>query len=475
MKTPILGASYTAKSVNAATDRCVNLYPETVKSGGRDSVFLSRCPGLRKLAITGTGPVRGAWQYGGKGYCVSGNALYEIDANWNVTKLGLVDDTDTIVSMADNGKQLFIACGKQGFIYSPDVGAVREIMDQDFPGADTVIFLDGYFVFTEPDSQKIWVTTLYDGFKIDGLDFASSEALPDNNIGAAIDHRELWLFGETSTEVWYDAGGADFPLQRIQGAFIEMGCAARRSVAKIDNAIFWLGSDARGGGIVLRSNGYNGQRISDHGVEYAISTYPVISDAIALTYRQGGHSFYVLTFPTAGKTWVYDAAVDAWHERGSFINEELTRYRANCIMHFNGEIVVGDAFSGDLFALDQDYYSEDGAVVPWIRAWRALPPGANTGQRSAHHSLTVFGEMGVGLEPGDTPVVWLRWSDDGGHTWSKYHQASMGKIGEYGRRLFWRRLGMTMKLRDRVYEISGSDPVKVVITGAEIDGNGTAQ
>jgi hypothetical protein len=66
------------------------------------------------------------------------------------------------------------------------------------------------------------------------------------------------------------------------------------------------------------------------------------------------------------------------------------------------------------------------------------------------------------------PEVMLRWSDDGGHTWSNEHWSSMGRVGEYQRRVFWRRLGMTLKLRDRVYEISGTEPVKIAIMGAEL-------
>jgi hypothetical protein len=44
----------------------------------------------------------------------------------------------------------------------------------------------------------------------------------------------------------------------------------------------------------------------------------------------------------------------------------------------------------------------------------------------------------------------------------------MGKIGEYYRRAFARRMGMTLKLRDRVYELSGTDPVKITIMGAQL-------
>ena len=67
-----------------------------------------------------------------------------------------------------------------------------------------------------------------------------------------------------------------------------------------------------------------------------------------------------------------------------------------------------------------------------------------------------------------TPRVMLRWSDDGGHTWSNEHWRSMGRIGQTGHRVIWRRLGMTQKIRDRVYEISGTDPVSVTIMGAEL-------
>jgi hypothetical protein len=74
---------------------------------------------------------------------------------------------------------------------------------------------------------------------------------------------------------------------------------------------------------------------------------------------------------------------------------------------------------------------------------------------------------------GVDPQVMLRFSDDGGHTWSNERWASMGRIGQYSKRVIFRRLGMTTKLRDRVYEVSGTDPVKIVIVGAELAISGT--
>jgi hypothetical protein len=301
--------------------------------------------------------------------------------------------------------------------------------------------------------------------------------------------------------------------------------------------LFWLGRDRRGQGIVYRANGYAGVRISTHAVEWQIQQYADLSDAIGYTYQQDGHSFYVLVFPSANITWVYDAATQAWHERAGFVNGDFTRHRGNCQMAFNNNIVIGDFENGNIYAFDLDDYSDNGSIQKWLRSWRALPTGTNTLKRTTQHMLQLDCESGVGLNafpsydsenidtesglnlvaeyvqtylatqsgviltteagdgfeplgqfdlsdtditgyeivtnsylaaPGYDPQVMLRFSDDGGHTWSNEHWTSMGKIGQYYKRVIWRRLGMTVKLRDRVYEVSGTDPVKIAIMGAEL-------
>lgn len=509
MKTPILGQSYVARSVNAADSRMVNLFPETVPGEGQTSGFLNRAPGLRLLLTVGTGPIRGLWSYGGNAYAVSGGDVYKITASWTATKIGSVLGTGQ-VSIADNGKQMFIACNGPSYIYDNVSDVFAQITDVDFPGAVTVNYIDGYFQFNEPNSQRIWVSEILDGTQIDPLSFASAEGSPDGVVSTMVDHREVWVFGSNSVEVWYDSGATDFPLTRIQGAFNEIGCAATFSVAKLDNALFWLGADARGRGIVYRANGYSGVRISTHAVEWQIQNYSNISDAIAYTYQRDGHSFYVLIFPSAGTTWVYDVATQAWHERAGWSDGQFVRHRSNCQVEFNSQNVVGDYQNGNIYAFDLDVYADNGAIQKWLRSWRALPPNTNNLKRTAQHSLQLDAETGVGLNafdayaggenltaqngnrliltgatpsyivttqypaaPGYNPQVMLRWSDDGGHTWSSEHWTSMGKIGAFSYRTFWRRLGMTTKLRDRVYEVSGTDPVKISIVGAELNISGT--
>jgi hypothetical protein len=518
----------------------VNLFPEIIPEGGKEPGFLNRAPGLRLLANMGDGPIRGLWQFGGYAYAVSGEVLYKIDSLWRTTPIGTVSGATGPVSMSDNGTQLFVACNGPSFIYNSLTNQFAQITDPDFPGAVTVGYLNGYFVFNEPNSQRLWITELLDGTSIDPLDFASAEGSPDGLISVLVSHREAWLFGTNSVEVWYDSGAADFPLTPVQGAFNEIGCIAAFSVAKLDNGIFWLGADARGQGIVYRANGYTAQRVSTHAIEWQIQQYENMTDAIAYTYQQDGHAFYVLIFPSANTTWVYDVATSMWHERAAFINGDFTRHRSNCQMSFNGEVVVGDHELGNIYAFDLNVFNDDGAVQKWLRSWRALPTGTNDLKRTAHHSLqldaetgaidpsiispivyedtsepdvklitesgdiilyegdsdfliltesgdpivqedgsyiTQDGSVGLGailvqtakaIATGIDPQVMLRWSDDGGHTWSNSHWRSMGKTGAYGTRVLWRRLGMTLKLRDRVYEVSGTDQTKIAIMGAEL-------
>jgi hypothetical protein len=505
MQSPILGSAYTARSVNAADNRMINLFPEIIPEGGKTPAFLNRAPGLKLEVAVGTGPVRGMWTFNDYAYIVSGNTLYKMDTQYNITALGVVAN-DGPVSMTDDGTYLGVACNGPTFYYNSVTDTFGQITDIDFPGALTISYLNGYFVFIEPNSQKVWTADLLNPTSIDPLNFASAEGSPDGLVSSITDHSEVWLFGTNSVEVWYNAGGAGFPLQRIQGAFNEIGCAATFSVAKLDNGLFWLGSDARGRGIVYRANGYTGTRISTHAVEWQIQQYGDISDAIAYTYQQDGHAFYVLTFPTANATWVYDVATLAWHERASFTNGDFGRHRSNCQMTFNNRVMVGDYQNGNVYSFDLNVYADHNRTQKWLRSWRALTTGTNNLKRTAQHNLQLDAETGVGL-PGIAqvpnyiyltplnivgtfiingqvqivtsldsyvnPQVMLRWSDDGGHTWSNEHWRSMGPVGGYGTRVIWRRLGMTMKLRDRVYEISGTDPVKIAIVGAELQMSAT--
>lgn len=539
MKSPILGAAYVARSINAADNRLINMYPESTPDGGKTAAYFQRVPGITtEFNFGGTGSIRGMWVAKNVLYIVVGSRFIALaglgTSNFTNTTISSSISGTGPVSMVDNGTQIFIATNPDGYIYNIDTTAFAKIGDPDFPGAVTVGYINGYFVFNEPNSQRVWVTELFDGTSIDPLSFASAEASPDNVVSLIVDHKEIWIFGNNSTEVWYDAGQPDYPLAPIQGAFLETGCLAPYSVAKMDNSVFWLGADARGFGMIYRARGYQPQRISTHAIEYAIQSYDTISDAIAYTYQQDGHLFYVLTFPTANATWVYDAATQMWHQRGYVADATgvLNRHTPTCMATIDGKIYVGHNTEPRVgyynFASSIEFSSARTPI--WLRSWRALPTGENTLKRTAQHSLqldcqagtsdiplplqpapgvqgppwevltsdgTIYnvmtpvvlrsnglpvvfadpqfnlGPAGIAYSPGAHQIASLRWSDDGGHTWSNIHTASMGFEGQTGKRVIWRRLGMTTKLRDRVYEVSGSGLGQVAIMGAELIASGT--
>jgi hypothetical protein len=251
--------------------------------------------------------------------------------------------------------------------------------------------------------------------------------------------------------------------------FIEHGCAAAGTVAKADNTVFWLGADDKGAGIVWRADGYTPLRISTHAIESAIGSYSTIADAFAFTYQQEGHIFYVLTFPTAGATWCYDAATQLWHERAWRDPDtgQLTRWRPSCHVYANGEHLVGDFETGGVYALDLDTFTDDGA--PILRQRRT----ATSEVAAAAHVLQLpAGRHGNRRRPGSdgqgaVPLLMLRYSSDGGHTWSPERTATVGAAGQYGARAKFNRLGSG---RNRVWEISMTDPVKFAVFGAVVDG-----
>jgi hypothetical protein len=471
-----IGPSYTLQSVNADCQRVVNLFPEINALGTgkeREVAALVPAPGKRLLVTLPTSPVRGIYTASNNEiYAVGGNKLYSISSSWVATELGSLNTSTGAVSMADNGTSLVLVDGTDGFSWNMSTDTFAEITDADFLGADQVTFLDGYFLFNKPDSGVFFFSGIND-ITFDALDIETAEGAPDDLVGIIAARQQLYLLGTQSVEVFYNSGDADTPFQRIQGAVIDVGCSAAFSIAKLEDAIYWLGGDENGRGIVYRMQGYQPQRISTPAIDSVIRelTSSQIASARAWTYQQGGHAFYCLNIPGAESTWVFDTSTNLWHERQYRNSWSLERDRADCHALAHGENVVGDYDNGNLYALDPDRHTDEvvnDAPTPIIRE-RAAPHFSKNGLNLIHHLFELDMEVGVGIDgtgQGTDPQVMLQWSDDGGHTWSSERWKSIGKIGETRRRVRWTRLGRS---RDRVYRVRVSDPVKVVLLGANLD------
>lgn len=473
MKIPFVGPAYLGRSVNMNAQRCVNLYPEVDNAEGKNVMALYGTPGLELFVAVGASPSRGTQTMGSNLYVVSADKLYKVAANGTYTEEGTLLTSSGRVSIANNGTQLMIVDGTYGYIYNTVTDVFTQITDVDFPGAETVAFLDGYFIFNTPNSGDFMITALYDGTSVDALDIKTAERDPDKLLFVLNDHGQLWLFGEYTTEVYYNSGNADFPFEAINGANIDYGLAARWSVAKADNSPFWLAQTKDGKGFVVRGNGFTPQIISTRALEYQISTYSTINDAFAYAYVDEGHAFYVLTFPTSNATWVYDASTGLWHERAyrNTTTGNLGRHRSNTYAFFNGFHMVGDYENGNVYKMRLDKYTDNGDPIKRIRAAQHIAAGDM--EMLFHAKLQVDMEVGVGLASGQgsDPQAVLDWSDDGGHTWSSETWGGIGSVavggsGEYKKRVIFRRLG---RARDRVYRFTITEPVKIVIIGASLD------
>lgn len=460
-----VGGAYTLRSKNLEAQRCVNLYPVIDEMGtGKDGdvAMLVGVPGKRLINDIGdNGPIRGSFTASnGKGFIVSYSNFYEINGDGTVSIKGALSTQSGIVTFADNGVQLMLVDGLYGYIYTFSSGVFSIVTDPDMPKSSHVRFLDGYFVLNQSGTGRFYITSLYDGFSIDSLDFATAEGSPDNIIAIEVLRKQLWLFGTESTQVYFNSGDANFPFSPINGVFIEAGAASPFSVVKVDQTLFWLGSNKDGQGVVYMASGYQPQRISTSAIEYAVSSYGDISNAVAFGYQQEGATFYQLNF--AQTTWVYDLNSRFWHERCSFLDGAFYRDRVNTHMFFNGQHLVGDYLSSKIYQLDLDYHQDGDRKLKWLRS---APHIASDLNYIYYKKFEVDLEAGVGTSTGEgaNPSVIMRKSNDGGSSWSNERYSSMGKIGEFKYRVEFRREGRS---RDRVYEISSTDPVKVAILNA---------
>jgi len=335
--------------------------------------------------------------------------------------------------------------------------------DNAFTGGTNVDIVDNYFVYNRPDTQQFGCSNVLSPIS-GNTNFSSKDGAPDDLVTLIVDHREIYLLGETSSEVWVDQGTSPFPFTRIPGTSTQHGIAAAFSVSRLGNSFAYLSRNNRGTAQIVQMNGYVPQRISTHAVENTL-TGKTITDAVAWTYQLEGHEVYVISFPTLQLTWCYDIATQMWHKWLYTNNSgQYERCRGNCAAVFQGYVLVGDYANGKIYHLDRNVYTDDGQHVKRLRR---APHLTTDLQRQYFEELQLQFQPGVGLDvgQGEDPQAMLRWSSDGGSTWSSEHWTTIGKIGKYTNRAIWRRLGTA---RDRIFEVTVSDPVKAVIVSANL-------
>lgn len=495
---PLLGGSYSARSVIANCQRCINLFPERNPKDSPVPLTHYQRPGLVALSAPGT-PGRGRCLYqgsNGNGYAVVGANVYYISrADFSFQKIGTVSGAGTTpVSLRDNGIEMMVADNSSfGWRFKiADNSAYTQISDPSFVGATRIDFIDTFLIWNQPGTVFFQSSLSNQIEPMDPLYFAGKAAWPDPLQVPIVTRHELLLVGALKSEPWYDAGNAAFPFAALPGAYVEHGTCAPYSVVNSDVNTYWLGQDLQGIGEIFRLRGYQCQKISNPALEYQIRQMYLagtISDCVAYAYQQDGHRFVVFNFPSGDQTWVWDESVDdpmvGWHQRCWSDSEgNLHRERPMGYASIYGKQCALDWETGTLYQLNPNVYTDqltvNGAAGPcqYIRTFPHLMAGTDPqgkpmlaeGRMVTHTRFLL--DMDCGNTPDQasppvTPQVSLRYSDDRGKTWTSDVLQSAGKLGQYGTRPEWTGLGQAM---DRVYEVAWSFNGLAALNGAWVDG-----
>lgn len=462
--------SYKSPSLPLSAQRLVNIWcePQSPQSLAKAPAPLFGSPGLRAFTTCGAGPIRGLWLMNSTAYAISGTNFYSFTSAGAVTYLGGgFQIGSNPLSIADNGTQIQIVDGINGFIWDADTLTFSQIAAPAFYPCNTTQFFDGYFVNDRKGTNQFFLSDSFDGLAYDPLFFASAESSSDFVLAAVNNLQQLFIPGQLTTELWYDQGGTGFPLARYSGAAVERGFAGPFSWIKQDQAIFFLADNGK----FYRLQGAYPIPISQPAIEAEWATYGDVTDANCFTITYLGRQWVFLTFPSVPKTWCVDVTNPQeilWHERESLDanNLSLGRWRANCYVRAYNEHLIGDAFTNQIGILDPETFTEYGNTMQGL----AISPTLHADRKRVFPgTLELDIESGVGLTTGQgsDPQIMMRTSVDGGRSWKQPQLwRSMGKLGEYLHRCRWTK--MAGGWRQLLIEITISDPVKRVILSAHM-------
>jgi hypothetical protein len=455
---PIANGYYQSDSLPISAQECINLYPNIAQAPALNQETLFGTPGLVQVAsASDIDTCRGAHEMNGVPYFVIGGHLYSMASDYTLTQIDVIAGTGR-VSMADNGTQLLVLVpGGNGYIYNHSTDTFAQITDADFTAngnPQQVVFIDGYFCLTT-DSKKFIVSALNDGLSYNALDFGTAESDPDEIVAPIVFKNQLFIGGSQTIEAFQNIGGADFPFQRT-GLFLSKGISSPFSIQSIQDTFVFVGAGANESPAIWALSGNSVAKISTTAIDKELSalTEGQVADIYSWAYAEKGA--YFVGFALPGTTLVYDTISKRWHERKSYVDGSLGAYRVNALVRAYNQLWAGDLVDGRIGRLSQEVYTEYGTE---IRRSIVTQPFQNNMESFVLPELELTVESGVGNSDAMDPKVGLERSTDG-KLWSDARYRSIGKTGEYNRRVIWNRNGRASRFE--LFRFSMSEPVKPV-------------
>lgn len=464
---PLSGGHHVDRSTEVNNQQLINWEVQAERSGGVSKLSIQPSAGLTLLGTSFEGPRRShSVIFQNKSYWVSGRQLLSIDAGDNITFIGAIPTTTSWCVLAAGRDYLMLVDGQDGYLWDGTT-YTSPVPDADFPANPTwVVYTDGVFYVTVASTDRVYASDFSTGSENPinwaALDYVVAEADPDDVVAMARTFEYVYFIGEQTTQIYYKSGNADFPLDLASNGVMEFGTEAPASVDTAQGDIFMLSRATDGGLDIINISGFQAKSIAEPDMRNELERYGDISDAEGFAYTQGQHTYYELTLPSVPITYVYTAQTGEWHRRKS---DGIGRHRVRGHGFFNGRHLVGDYETGDLFYLDPTNYTENDDTVIRTRVTALVN---KDGKQLECNEFEVHFKRGVGLSTGQgsDPQAMLRYSIDGGETWSNTIRRSIGAIGDTTRRAVWDRLGQGASF---MFEISVSDPVEAVIIATYAD------
>lgn len=453
---PIIGPTYVNRSLPVSAQSTRNFYIE-VNPSGNEILSFQPFPGLKPLLIA-DGEDRGLGRLKNVLYKVSGNTLYKVDSNFNQTEIGTIEGVDRCSLDTDNNN-LVITTGV-GKPYSFNGATLTQGTDVDLPNASTVTFINRRMVYDGRGGDVVFAD-LGSPLDVNSLNVANAEADPDDTIAVIAHNAQVYVFGDESTNPYYNSGVGNPPYQVIQNANINLGLDAIHSIAKNKNFVYFLSNELT----PYRIEGLAYRSIGSPAIGQAIRKYSKTSDAYGVTFNFDSMNFYLLSFREANETWLFNEESLAWVNLAHGTNGD--QHLISDYQFIYGKHVVSDRRNGNLYELDFDTFTDNGNVIQ--RRRDTLSINSNTfgvpGRDVFMDRLELIIDPGQSLVTEKANII-MQYSDDNGKSWSAERWQDVGEQGDYTYKLWWFGLGT---FRNRMFRFTMTDPINWVIISANAD------
>ena len=343
------------------------------------------------------------------------------------------------------------------FTDATGLGATANCVLQGFPSgplAAGTAFIDGYVVVASTSGQ-IYTSDLENASMWNPLNYTTAEAEPDSIVGICKHLNYILVFGEWSTECYYDAATSPgSPLARQDSARLEIGCADGNSIVQFEQAVMFVGKAKSHGKSVYIMDGLSPVKVSTRYIEKYLNA-DTSTDIDAFVFKISGHTFYVLTMHGQDLTFVYDVDEKQWYNWTSYYNEGEHYWWPTYFCEFNNAWYALLDDLGIIVSISDTTPSDNGNPI-YYRSVTSIFDSRTT-KRKFYQRLEIVGDKVAA-------TMQIRHTNDDYATWSTYRTVDLSVSRP---QLY--QLGGD---RRRAWEFLVTDNVSLRLSAAEIDVEG---